>query len=58
MVPSLEEVLDHAGTLVIGNHDPVFRTVAEHPGPGQRVVDLVRIVDRRSEENGYDGICW
>jgi GDP-mannose 6-dehydrogenase len=58
MVPSLEEVLDHAGTLVIGNHDPAFRTVAEHPGPGQRVVDLVRIVDRRSEGNGYDGICW
>jgi GDP-mannose 6-dehydrogenase len=58
MVPSLEEVLDHAGTLVIGNHDPVFRAVAEHPRPGQRVVDLVRIVDRRSEGNGYDGICW
>jgi GDP-mannose 6-dehydrogenase len=58
MVPSLEEVLDHAGTLVIGNHDPAFQTVAEHPRPGQRVVDLVRIVDRRSEGNGYDGICW
>ena len=58
MVPSLEEVLDHAGTLVIGNHDSAFRAVAEHPGPGQRVVDLVRIVDRRSEGNGYDGICW
>jgi GDP-mannose 6-dehydrogenase len=58
MVSSLEEVLDHAGTLVIGNHDPVFRTVAEHPRPGQRVVDLIRVADRRSDGEDYDGICW
>jgi hypothetical protein len=32
--------------------------VAERPRPGQRVVDLVRIVDRRSDGNEYDGICW
>jgi GDP-mannose 6-dehydrogenase len=58
MVSSIEEVLDHARTLVIGNNDPAFRAVAEHPRPGQRIVDLVRIVDRRSDGNGYDGICW
>ena len=58
MVSSIEEVLDHAGTLVIGNDDPSFRAVAEHPRPGQRIVDLVHIVDRRSDGNGYDGICW
>jgi GDP-mannose 6-dehydrogenase len=58
MVSSIDEVLDHAGTLVIGNNDPAFRGVAGSPRPGQRVVDLVRVVDRRSDGDGYDGICW
>jgi GDP-mannose 6-dehydrogenase len=58
MVSSIDEVLDHADTVVIGNRDPAFRAVAERPRPGQRVVDLVRIVDRRSDGNEYDGICW
>ena len=58
MVASIDEVLDHAGTVVIGNRDPAFQALAEHPRPGQRVIDLVRIVDRRSDGNEYDGICW
>lgn len=58
MVSSAEEVLDHAGTVVIGNRDPAFQAVAERPRPGQRIVDLVRVVDRRSNDDGYDGICW
>jgi GDP-mannose 6-dehydrogenase len=58
MVASIDEVLDRARTLVIGNADPAFRAVAERPRNGQRIVDLVRIVDRRSDGNGYDGICW
>ena len=58
MVSSAEEVLDHAGTVVIGNRDPAFQAVAERPRPGQRIVDLVRVVDRRSNGDGYDGICW
>jgi GDP-mannose 6-dehydrogenase len=58
MVSSIEEVLDRARTLVIGNNDPEFRAVAERARPGQRIVDLVRVVDRRSDGGGYDGICW
>jgi GDP-mannose 6-dehydrogenase len=58
MVSSIDEVLDRARTLVIGNNDPAFRAVAERPRPGQRIVDLVRVVNRRSDGNGYDGICW
>jgi GDP-mannose 6-dehydrogenase len=58
MVSSVDEVLDRARTLVIGNNDRTFRAVAERPRPGQRIVDLVRIIDRRSDGNGYDGICW
>jgi GDP-mannose 6-dehydrogenase len=58
MKSSIDEVLDHARTLVIGNNDPAFRAVAERPRRGQRIVDLVRVIDRRSDGNGYDGICW
>jgi GDP-mannose 6-dehydrogenase len=58
MVSTVEEVLDHARTLVIGNDDPAFRAVAERPREGHRIVDLVHIVDRRSDGHGYDGICW
>jgi GDP-mannose 6-dehydrogenase len=58
MVTSVTEVLDHARTVVIGNRDPAFQEVAERPRPGQRIVDLVRVVDRRSDGDGYDGICW
>ena len=58
MVASVEEVLDRARTVVIGNRDPAFQKVAERPRPGQRIVDLVRVVDRRSDGDGYNGICW
>jgi GDP-mannose 6-dehydrogenase len=58
MMSSIDDVLDHARTLVIGNNDPAFREVAEHPRPDQRIVDLVRVVERRSDGEGYDGICW
>jgi GDP-mannose 6-dehydrogenase len=58
MVGSVQEVVDHAGTLVIGNDDPAFREVADQPRPGQRIVDLVRVGGRRSDGSGYDGICW
>ena len=34
MVSSVEEVLDRARTVVIGNRDPAFQAVAERPRPG------------------------
>jgi GDP-mannose 6-dehydrogenase len=58
LLASLDEVVDHARTLVIGNHDAAFRAVAAAPPAGRRIVDLVHVVDRRSDGNGYDGICW
>ncbi len=58
MVPTLQEVLDHAGTIVIGNNSAEFREVPRLIGPGQSIVDLVRIADSRSVEGIYDGICW
>ncbi|NOT10816.1 MAG: UDP-glucose/GDP-mannose dehydrogenase family protein [Methylococcaceae bacterium] len=57
MVTSLDEVLAHAETLVIGNGADEFRTVPTNLKAGQVVVDLVRIIRERSSDC-YDGICW
>jgi GDP-mannose 6-dehydrogenase len=57
MVDKVDDVLDFAETLVIGNKDPEFRCVTEKVRHGQSIVDFVRITEKRSA-NGYDGICW
>ena len=58
MVDSVQSVLEHAETIVIGNNDPEFRQVPIDARQGQVIVDLVRIADRRSEGGKYEGICW
>jgi GDP-mannose 6-dehydrogenase len=58
MVADTDAVLDHAQTVVIGNKDPEFKQVPDRLRPGQRLVDFVRIVDTRSANGKYDGICW
>jgi len=58
MVDSVQHVLDHAETIVIGNDDPEFRQVPAQTRNGQVLVDFVRIADRRSEKGKYHGICW
>ncbi|HZZ90982.1 MAG TPA: nucleotide sugar dehydrogenase [Usitatibacter sp.] len=58
MVGTIDEVLAHSKTIVIGNSSPEFREVPRLLGEGQSIVDLVRIADTRSVEGVYDGICW
>ncbi|GAC1675282.1 MAG: nucleotide sugar dehydrogenase [Candidatus Acidiferrum sp.] len=58
MVDGIDAVLDHAETVVIGNKDPEFSSVPGRLHNGQRLVDFVRITDRRSDNGNYDGICW
>jgi GDP-mannose 6-dehydrogenase len=58
MVGDVDAVLDHSETIVIGNRDPEFRQVPERLREGQRLVDFVRIIEGRSEDGKYDGICW
>lgn len=58
MVGSADEVMEHAETIVIGNGASEFKDVIAHRRPHQVIVDLVRIVDARSEAGRYDGICW
>ena len=58
MVASIDEVLDHADTIVIGNAAPEFRDVPKRVIDGQTIIDLVRITDSRSVSGVYEGICW
>jgi GDP-mannose 6-dehydrogenase len=58
MVPSMEDVLQRAETIVIGNADPEFNSVMDRLRPGQNIVDLVRISSAISGEDSYEGICW
>ncbi|MBA2492579.1 MAG: UDP-glucose/GDP-mannose dehydrogenase family protein [Gammaproteobacteria bacterium] len=58
MVSSIDEVLAHARTIVIGNGDQDFESVPASLKPGQVLVDLIRITSARSEAGKYDGICW
>jgi GDP-mannose 6-dehydrogenase len=57
MVETIDEVLEHAEVLVVGNGDAQFRGVLEDRVGDRVVVDLVRIMDKASGGR-YDGICW
>lgn len=57
MVDSMQEVMDFAETIVIGNGAEEFKPVPASLKPGQVVVDLVRISKEMSSAQ-YDGICW
>jgi GDP-mannose 6-dehydrogenase len=54
---SIDEVLEAANTIVIGNRSEEFRQIESRLRPGQTVIDLVRLFERTSGD-GYQGICW
>jgi len=54
---SIDEVLNAANTIVIGNKSEEFRQIESRLRPEQTVIDLVRLFDRPSGD-GYQGICW
>ena len=58
MVPTIEEVLAHSQTIVIGNAAPEFAEVPGRIGEHQTVIDFVRVSDSRSVAGVYEGICW
>jgi GDP-mannose 6-dehydrogenase len=58
MMESIEAVLAHAQTVVIGNGDKAFNAVPDLLHADQVLVDLIGIGPSRSEEGRYDGICW
>jgi GDP-mannose 6-dehydrogenase len=58
MVADIDTLLNHAQTVVIGNKDPDFSTVPHRLHEGQVLVDFVRIIEGKSKNGRYDGICW
>jgi GDP-mannose 6-dehydrogenase len=58
MVGCLDDALAHGETIVVGNGADEFREIISMTTDDQVIVDLVRIVDQRSIEGRYDGICW
>lgn len=58
MVNDIEDLLNHAQTVVIGTKDPEFESVPDRLREGQCLVDFVRITNRRSDHANYDGLSW
>ncbi|MCB2224300.1 MAG: nucleotide sugar dehydrogenase [Actinobacteria bacterium] len=58
MSDDLDEVLDHAEVVVIGNADPDFAAVPARLGAGVVVIDLVRIGGAEALGDRYRGIAW
>ncbi len=58
MRASVEEVLEDADLLIIGNKAEEFREIEGRLRPDQIVIDLVRIFARRVTGENYQGICW
>lgn len=58
MVESVQEVLDHGDTIVIGNGAEEFKSVLGRLRPNQSLVDLVRIRAEHIDDRRYDGLSW
>ncbi|TAK84952.1 MAG: nucleotide sugar dehydrogenase [Betaproteobacteria bacterium] len=58
MVPTIDEVLGHAQTLVIGNASSEFAEVPRRVADGQTILDFVRVCDSRTILGVYEGLCW
>ena len=58
MVKSMDEVIKHAKTIVIGNNSPEFKDILTKIKPDQKIVDLVRISKDQISIENYNGICW
>jgi GDP-mannose 6-dehydrogenase len=58
MVGSIEEVLEHADVIVIGNRGEEFAGLANKLRPDQLVIDFVRIRQIEERHANYAGICW
>jgi GDP-mannose 6-dehydrogenase len=58
MRSSVEAVVNDSDVVIIGNQADEFRGVAEGLRNDQQLIDLVRLFDRRTSNQNYQGICW
>lgn len=55
---SMDEVVNHASTVVIGNGDNEFSTLIDKLNSNQTIIDLVRLSELEAAKDQYHGICW
>lgn len=59
LIESMDDVIAHSDTIVIGNPDPRFAAVTDSISNDKHIVDLVRIVPEwKSTAANYHGIGW
>ena len=58
MKKSLDEIVDFADVIVIGNKNEEFAHIFPHLRPSQVVLDLVRIADAPATRATYEGLSW
>lgn len=58
MCGTVDNVLEHAEVIVIGNRAEEFRQIENRLREGQRIIDLVRLFEGRRTDETYQGICW
>jgi len=58
MVDSIDDIVEYAETIVIGNDAEEFGDILSKTSDSQVVVDLVRVSQQVSQRGRYDGICW
>ncbi len=55
---TIDEVLNHADVIIIGNNSGEFLGLEQKLISGQVVIDLVRLFSKTSDGDSYEGICW
>jgi GDP-mannose 6-dehydrogenase len=58
MVDTMDELMAHAETVVIGNSGEEFADVSNLVHEGQFVIDLVRVGRQQAKAGVYEGLCW
>ena len=58
MRASVDEVLEASDVLIVGNKSEEFREIEGRLRNDQTVIDLVRLFDKRTSDDKYQGICW
>ena len=58
MCNSIDEVLSHSNTIVIGNGDAEFKNLNAKLNSHHIIIDLVKISELEAAGGRYHGICW
>lgn len=58
MVDSIDDIMEHADVVVIGNGNKEFLSAIDKRKADQTIIDFVRIAPELISGDGYEGICW